>query len=81
MSVSNRTKAVLAALGGLAVLTLLYSILVLQNLFALVSVWTSIVVTVALMYLGWRFVRAVERIAAALESMDGTDAEGYVTDE
>ena len=47
-----------------AILTLLYSVLIAQQLLA----WFGIVIPLLLVYLFWRFVRAHERIADALET-------------
>jgi high-affinity Fe2+/Pb2+ permease len=53
----------LAIAVALAVLLLLYSVLVAQQLL----LWVGFVTPFALLYLLWRFVRAHERIAAAQE--------------
>ena len=48
---------------GVAILTFLYSIFINQRFFA----WFDIVFPLIGLYLFWRFVRAVERIAASME--------------
>jgi len=63
----NRTRAVVA-LALLAALTLLYSIVVLGAVQVWLSAWVGVATTLFFLYMLWRFVRAHERIAAALES-------------
>lgn len=64
MSEIERNQFVRLALGVLAVLVLLYSLLIARRfLFGV-----SLVAWLFVVYLFWRFVRAVERIASALES-------------
>ena len=46
-----------------ALITLVYSVLIAQQILA----WFGIAIPLVLLYLIWRFVRAHERIAAALE--------------
>lgn len=60
-------RKILYAIGIVAVLTLLYSVLITQAILA----WFSIVVPLLFLYLLWRFVRAHERIARALETRGG----------
>ncbi len=48
---------------AIAVLTLLYSVLLLGRFLA----WFGVVLPLIGLYLLWRFVRAVERIAASME--------------
>ncbi|KZN22969.1 hypothetical protein A4G99_17250 [Haladaptatus sp. R4] len=48
---------------GVAILTFLYSIFINQRFFA----WFGIVFPLIGLYLFWRLVRAVERIAASME--------------
>lgn len=63
MSGIEQKEFVRLALGGLAVFVLLYSLLVVSRfLFGV-----SLVAWLFVVYLFWRFVRAVERIASALE--------------
>ena len=60
------------AIGVLSLGLILYSVLILQRLLAGVGV----VIPLVVLYLLWRFVRAVERIADAVEdgevALDGT---------
>lgn len=64
MSELEQKELVRLALGGLGILVLLYSLLIAQRfLFGV-----SLVAWLFVVYLLWRFVRAVERIAAALEN-------------
>jgi uncharacterized membrane protein len=58
-----RERNVLLAIVAVAVVTLLYSLLVAQQILA----WFGIAIPLVLLYLVWRFVRAHERIADALE--------------
>ncbi|MEF8840953.1 MAG: hypothetical protein V5A62_04935 [Haloarculaceae archaeon] len=62
-SESPRERTVLLAIAAVALLTLVYSVLVAQQILA----WFAIAIPLVLLYLFWRFVRAHERIAAALE--------------
>ena len=64
MSRIEQNQFVRLAFGVLAVLVLLYSLLIARRLLFGVSLvaWLFVV------YLFWRFVRAVERIASSLES-------------
>ncbi len=48
---------------AVAILTFLYSLLLLQQVLA----WFSVFFPLVGLYLFWRFVRAVERIAASME--------------
>lgn len=63
MSPSNRNRSVPALISVVALLTFLYSFLVVKRPLA----WVGSVAMLFTLYLGWRFVRAVERIADALE--------------
>jgi len=67
---SRQTRAVLV-LAVLAALTLVYSILVMQAVWLWFAVWVGGGTTLFVLYMLWRFVRAHERVADALES-DGT---------
>jgi maltodextrin utilization protein YvdJ len=60
---SPRERTVLVALAVVALLALAYSLLIAQQVLA----WFAIAIPLVLLYLVWRFVRAHERIAAALE--------------
>ncbi|UWG49056.1 hypothetical protein HSRCO_2800 [Halanaeroarchaeum sp. HSR-CO] len=62
---SNRLAVGLLALGLVAVV-LLYSVVVMRAPLQILSV----IVPLVFLYLLWRFVRAHERIAAAMESAD-----------
>ena len=72
MFAETRDKGVLVAIGVLSLGLILYSVLILQRLLAGVGV----VIPLVVLYLLWRFVRAVERIADAVEdgeaAVDGT---------
>lgn len=59
----DREQQILFAIGFVALLTLVYSVLIAQALL----LWIVIVIGLLFLYLVWRFVRAHERIAAALE--------------
>ena len=63
MFAETRDKGVLVAIGVLSLGLILYSVLILQRLLAGVGV----VILLVVLYLLWRFVRAVERIADAVE--------------
>lgn len=60
---SPRERNVLLAIVGVAAIALVYSVLVAQQILA----WFAIAIPLVLLYLFWRFVRAHERVAAALE--------------
>lgn len=60
----DRDTYVLIAVALLAVLTLLYSVLIARA----VLQWVGFVAPLVFLYFVWRFVRAHERIATALES-------------
>lgn len=66
MPADELTSTRKAGIAALLILFALYNFFVLQELFA--SVWVLSVG--AILYLGWRFVRAFERIAAAMEDGD-----------
>ena len=72
MCAETRDEQVLVAIGVLSLGLILYSVLILQRLLAGVGV----VIPLVVLYLLWRFVRAVERIADAVEdgevALDGT---------
>lgn len=70
---SNRLAAGLIAL-GLVLAALLYSVFVMRAPLQLVSV----VVPLVFLYLLWRFVRAHERIADAMESDPGRGGPDHV---
>lgn len=59
----------LALVGIVVVLALLYSVFIMAAPLA----WASAVVPLVALYLLWRFVRAHERIAAAMESSATTE--------
>ncbi|PSQ10051.1 hypothetical protein BRC93_11060 [Halobacteriales archaeon QS_5_70_15] len=62
-SESPRKRTVVLAVVAVAAVTLLYSGLVAQQVLA----WFGIALPLVLLYLFWRFVRAHERVADALE--------------
>ena len=62
-SESPRERQVVLAIVAVALVTLLYSVLIVQQVLA----WFAIVIPLVFLYLLWRFVRAHERIADALE--------------
>jgi type II secretory pathway component PulM len=62
----TRNRQVLAVIGVLSLFWILYSVLIVQRILAGVGIVLPLVV----LYLLWRFVRAVERIAEALEQDD-----------
>ncbi|PSP49730.1 hypothetical protein BRC75_02845 [Halobacteriales archaeon QH_7_69_31] len=72
MVAETRDDKVLVAIGVLSLAWILYSVLIIQRLLAGVGV----VIPLVVLYLLWRFVRAVERIADAVEdgeaAVDGT---------
>lgn len=61
---SQRERGILLGIGGIAALVLLYSVLITQQVLA----GFGVVIPLLLLYLVWRFVRAHERIADALEA-------------
>ncbi|MFB6097069.1 MAG: glycerol ABC transporter substrate-binding protein [Haloferacaceae archaeon] len=61
-------RAIRYAIAIVAALTLLYSLLITQQVLA----WFGILIPLLLLYLVWRFVRAHERVADALEVNAGT---------
>lgn len=67
----------IVALGVLAAVTLVYSVLVRGAFLIWAWSWLAVAATAVLLYLTWRFVRAVERLAAGIEDGtcpgDGTD--------
>ena len=63
MFAETRDEQVLVTIGVLSLALILYSVLILQRLLAGVGV----VILLVVLYLLWRFVRAVERIADAVE--------------
>lgn len=67
----SRDRYVLAGITLLAVLTLLYTVLIAGR----PLLWFSVVIPLVLLYFAWRFVRAVERIADALEDGAGARVE------
>jgi hypothetical protein len=75
MFAETRDEQVLVAIGVLSLALILYSVLIMQRLLAGVGV----VIPLVVLYLLWRFVRAVERIADAVEDgeadVDGTPTE------
>lgn len=62
-------RRLLVAGGVFALLALAYSVVIAGQL----ALWFAVVPPVVFLYLVWRFVRAHERIAAALEGPGGTD--------
>lgn len=68
---SQRERRILYGIGAIALLAFIYSLLVTQQILA----WFGIVTPLLLLYLVWRFVRAHERIADALEDSAGTHLE------
>jgi type II secretory pathway component PulM len=60
---SPRERSVVVGIVAVALITLVYSVLIAQQILA----WFGIAIPLVLLYLFWRFVRAHERIAAALE--------------
>jgi len=60
---SERRIVAYVLLGSLALVTLLYSLLIARAPLA----WVGVMVPLVFLYLVWRFVRAHERIADALE--------------
>jgi hypothetical protein len=75
MFAETRDERVLVAIGVLSLALILYSVLIVQRLLAGVGV----VIPLVVLYLLWRLVRAVERIADAVEdgeaAVDGTPTE------
>jgi Zn-dependent protease with chaperone function len=60
---SPRERQVLLGIVAVALVTLLYSVLIAQQILA----WFGIAIPLVFLYLLWRFVRAHERVADALE--------------
>lgn len=65
---SRREQKILLGIGAIAIITFLYSFLIVQQILA----WFGIVIPLLFVYLVWRFVRAHERIAAAVEDPSRT---------
>ena len=63
MVAETRDEQFLVVIGVLSLVWILYSVLIVQRLLAGVGV----VIPLVVLYLVWRFVRAVERIADAVE--------------
>lgn len=74
-SVRRREQQLVAALGIVAAITLFFSIVLGIPATVWLSSWLAIATTLAFFYLLWRFVRAHERIAAALE-VDSEQSDG-----
>jgi threonine/homoserine/homoserine lactone efflux protein len=68
----DRDTVVLIAIAVLALLALVYSVFIARALLQ----WVGIVLPLVFLYLAWRFVRAHERIATALESDSARPREG-----
>lgn len=68
---SQREQRILLSIGVVAIVTFLYSFLIVQQILA----WFGIVIPLLFLYLVWRFVRAHERIAAAMEDSSRTQRE------
>lgn len=62
----DRETYILLAIAIVALLALVYSVFVTRALLQ----WVGLVLPLVFLYLVWRFVRAHERIATALESME-----------
>lgn len=62
-SSSQHDRNVVLAIVVVAVLTLLYTVVIAQQILA----WFGIAIPLVLLYLLWRLVRAHERVATALE--------------
>ena len=60
---SPRERSVVVGIVAVALITLVYSVLIAQQILA----WFGIAIPLVVLYLFWRLVRAHERIAAALE--------------
>ncbi|MFC6941885.1 hypothetical protein ACFQE8_18205 [Salinirubellus sp. GCM10025818] len=60
---SPRERQVLLGIVAVALVTLLYSVLIAQQILA----WFGIAIPLVFLYLLWRLVRAHERVADALE--------------
>lgn len=73
---SKREKNILIAIGVVAAVTLVYSIVIAQAILQ----WFSIVIPLLFLYLVWRFIRAHERIAAALEARQNQPTDRETTD-
>lgn len=63
VSAESRERIVGVTLLSVAVLSFLYSLLIVQQ----IALWSGFLFTLLFFYLLWRFVRAHERIAVALE--------------
>jgi protein-S-isoprenylcysteine O-methyltransferase Ste14 len=64
---AGRSGSIVLVLGTLVVLSLLYALVLGQPVLPWIVAWTGVALSGVLLYLLWRFVRAVERIASALE--------------
>jgi protein-S-isoprenylcysteine O-methyltransferase Ste14 len=64
---AGRSGPIVLALGLLVVLSLSYALVLGQPVLPWVVAWTGVALSAVLLYLLWRFVRAIERIASALE--------------
>lgn len=68
----DRETYILLAIAILALLALVYSVFVTRALLQ----WVGLVLPLVFLYLVWRFVRAHERIATALESTEVAEEGG-----
>lgn len=72
---SEREQNAAAVVGILVIFSFLYSVLVLRTILFWFWLWMSIATVAIFLYLLWRFVRAHERIAAALEAGEAGGAD------
>lgn len=62
-----QSKHIIIALVALIAVSLAYTVLLSQYVLPLLAVWTSIILTGVFLYLFWRLVLAVEKIATTTE--------------
>jgi hypothetical protein len=70
MAPQTNDRLLLLAIAALALVTLAYSVFIARAILQ----WVGIVLPLVFLYLAWRFVRAHERIADAVETAGGARA-------
>jgi hypothetical protein len=63
----NQSKYLVLAIWALVGLSLLYTILLAQPLLPVIVAWAGIVLSLVVLYLLWRVVLAIEKVADSME--------------